>query len=86
METFRHIVIIVSVIPFIGGAIYTIASMFYTVPKMFEGRFLSRADVRDAIPKPLRRFGNICVAVFLGCLAFALVVEFCANLFRTSSK
>jgi hypothetical protein len=80
MEIVKMVVILVASISLLGVLIYNIAAAFYLIPIMFEGRFLSRKDAMKAIPKPLRRFGNVCIVTFFGLLAFALVVEFCANL------
>ena len=84
METFHKLVILVGTISFIGVAIYTIASLFYLLPRF--GEFLTRKELIAALPPRLHRFGSLCIYAFVGCLVFSFVLDFLVGLFHHSSN
>ncbi len=88
METFRLVIVLAAMVPFAGIAIYSVASLFYLLPRFGEG--LTRDEVLAAIPGPLRRFGSICMKAFLGLFVFGIVggalAELCVRFFHASPK
>lgn len=68
----RMLILGLSAVPFAGGLVYGVASLFYTIPAVMAGK--SGREALKAIPFQLRRFGQWCIGAFIVLLALSLFV------------
>jgi hypothetical protein len=72
----------IAFVSFVGVGIYTVLGIWIGITEVlprsssFKGTYGERRrQVLECIPKPIRRFGNICIAIFLACLVLLAILS-----------